>query len=383
MGIGRQTSRLLLALATVVLPAALPAANAETSAYRLGAASEPDWFSDQECVAAYRPMPEEMAAMLPGTRISELQWYGSADALLLQRASTNNRPFASLNTPTNFVLGTGDLQAGFQLGPRVTLGRRLGDAFQFECTWFGQSAWEDQKAVRDLTPNDLAGAGNLFSPFSNFGNPTAVPLLDYNNYVMIEYNSSLQSLEFNMRQRVPLEPGPFSLTVLFGGRFMKINETFRYHTESLTPVNLATATDVQTAVGNDLLGAQIGALMELQVAYRTWIGLDLKGGIYNNHADQSTNASLYWPNGDQSSVHGEAGTDCTVFVGEIQLNGTYQFTPSLTAQFGYQMIWVEGIALGSENFQANPGILVSGPAALDHKGHVIYHGPHAGLVLRW
>ena len=46
------------------------------------------------------------------------------------------------------------------------------------------------------------------------------------------------------------------------------------------------------------------------------------------------------------------------------------------------MFWVQGVALGSENFESSVGLLTGGPANLNHDGYVIYHGPHIGLVLR-
>ncbi len=328
------------------------------------------------------PGEEPLAAPVTwfNTRISPARWYGSADALMLMRDSTPNRPFATLNTPGNYVLGTGDLESNFQAGPRVTLGRRMGENFQFEVGWFDLGSWSDRAAVRDETANAQGSVGNLFSPFTTFGDP-ALPLLDYNNLAEIEYRSSLDNLEFNLRQKVIMPPGPFNASVMVGARHLEVRERFGYRTGSVTPLGTISSQDVRVTAGNDLWGVQIGALLEFQVEYRCQITLDLKGGIFNNAADQGT---IYTATaqGVPVTTTGARAEDVTAWAGEIILAFNFQLTPRLSTQLGYQMLWIEGLALGSENFEADPTILALGPTNLNHDGHAIYHGPHIGVVLR-
>ena len=270
---------------------------------------------------------------------------------------------------------------GFQAGPRVTLGRRLGERHQIEFTWFDLSLWSDRGAVRDLHANDLASLGNLFSPFTDFGSP-AVPFLDYNYLAQIEYRSELDNWELNLRQRLPMPPGPLAVSLLVGGRYMKIHERFYYRTDSYTPLTLASFNTVDVRAGNDLWGVQLGALFEFQVTYRSRITLDLKGGIFSNTANQGTIYTHSDPLLGQSTSRGFRAENVTAWAGEIALGLTYQITPRLTSQAGYHMLWVEGIALGSENFEDNVGTLVGGPANLRHDGYAVYHGPYIGLEFR-
>lgn len=363
MGLRRETTRLLmLVLAACAFAPVRPAA----------AQPQPDLLGGTALEDPYSPWS--------ATRISEARWYVAADALMLMRDSTPSRPFASVSAPDFIVLGTHDLEAGLQAGPQVTLGHRLGKVYQFEVSWFDLTSWSDRAAVRDLSDNDLGGQGNLFSPFGNFGIAPIVGL-DYNDLAVIEYRSELNNLEFNLRQQLPLPPGPLGVTVLVGGRWMNILERFGYYTESHTPVGTAYSNDVHVQTGNNLLGIQIGALLELQVEYRSQITLDLKGGIFNDAADQATAYTFVGPQGAQTFT-GSRTDNVTAWVGEITLDFTYQITPRLTCRAGYQMLWVEGIAQASDNFEANYGLLVAGPTDLRHDGHAVYHGPHIGLVLR-
>ena len=363
MGSWTQTSRLLLmVLAACVLPALRPAG-----------AQDPLFLE---------PAPlEESSSPWSGTRISEARWYAAADALMLMRDSTPSRPMATLGTLYNDVLNTKDLEAGFQAGARVTLGRRLGERHQLEFTWFDLTLWNDRVAVRDESLNDLAGLGNLFSPFTDFGSP-AVPFLDYNYLAEIEYRSELDNFELNLRQQLPMPPGPFAMSVLVGGRFMKIRERFYYNAESITPLAMASSNTVDVRTGNDLWGVQLGALFEFQVSYRSKITLDLKGGIFNNIADQGTIYTHSDPLLGAETYTGFRAENVTAWAGEITLALTYQITPRLTSHAGYQMLWVEGLAQGSGNFEADPLTLANGPADLNHRGYAVYHGPHIGMVLR-
>ena len=388
MGIWRQTTGLLL----LVMAAGM------LTALRPAAAQEPPYgtrpLEDQvgqptglrPANAPESPFSQPDAVALPswpwlGPRISEARWYAAADALMLMRDSTPSRPMATLGPSGDIALHTKDLESSFQAGPRVTLGRRLGERHQIEFTWFDLSVWSDRAAVRNESANDLGGFGNLFSPFTDFGAP-AVVFLDYNYLAQIEYRSELDNWELNLRHSLPMPPGPLAVSLLVGGRHLRIHERFGYHAESYTPLTQASFNTVDVRAGNELWGVQLGALFEFQVTYRSRITLDLKGGIFNNNADQSTICIHSDPITGTNTYTGSRAENVTAWAGEIALGLTYQITPRLTSQAGYQMLWVEGIALGSENFEDSAGVLVGGPANLRHDGHAVYHGPYIGLEFR-
>jgi len=44
---------------------------------------------------------------------------------------------------------------------------------------------------------------------------------------------------------------------------------------------------------------------------------------------------------------------------------------------------VTGVAVAANNFEPDAGILQFGPAQINHRGQVVYHGPYAGLEFRW
>ena len=69
------------------------------------------------------------------------------------------------------------------------------------------------------------------------------------------------------------------------------------------------------------------------------------------------------------------------FVGELGLTGAYQINDCWTVRGGYQVIWVDGIALAPD--QLDDSDITTGVATLDTSGHPIYHGFVLAAELGW
>jgi len=322
-------------------------------------------------------------------------WYSSAELLPLFRDQADERPFQTLGPDGDVVLGTGSFDAEFEGGTRVTLGRSLGSWYRLEGSWMGSYSWSDQRTVRNLDQYDLNGdgtldpgtSGNLYSPFSGFGtpgvNPTGVLGLDFNRFAAIEFSSKLNSAEINVRRRVHVPQrrhGVGEASFLVGLRYMNINEDFDYLTASNVPPVLGAVNDVSIHTRNDMFGAQLGFQLQLLVADRAWVDVDAKGAVFANQADQSTVYTNTNNVGVTTVFPGQADANTTSFLGDLSVVFNYQVAPSLTFRAGYNAFWLTGVALGSENFNSDINILQLGPAALDHSGRVVYHGPNIGVV---
>ena len=114
----------------------------------------------------------------PATNGCPPSWYARAELLALYRDVNNEFDFATLGpSPSGPVaLSTGDFRADFSPGIRAVVGKTLGDWYRLEVSYFGSYSWDDVAAVRNLDTNDLGGAGDLYSPFSAFGDPDACPV---------------------------------------------------------------------------------------------------------------------------------------------------------------------------------------------------------------
>ena len=337
-------------------------------------------------------------------------WYFGADALAMKRDGGSSRAFASLVTrnwteiastadppgPSTWedtqsavsALDTGAIDFGYRGGWEALIGRSLGASCAIEVSYFGLSDVSDMATVVDTTPFQLedptnpAVGASLFSPFTDLDGDPVIGL-DYNNLASISYSSSLYGLEWNLRKQIFIPEHWVRGSVLLGGRYMDLRENFSYYSESALPDPGGATNSVNTRTGNEMVGVQIGAEFNFLVEPQCWVDCEIKGGIFDNAAEQET---VYVHQG----VAAYAGThpssraeNTTSFALDLNLNLTYQCNSFTTLRIGYQALWLDGMALASENVAPNADILVSGAGNLVNNGKVVYHGPRLGITCAW
>ena len=366
------------------------------------------WADAAELASAVRqPAPQAVASETIGDyrEPSGPVWYFGADALAIKRDGASNLTFASLVTRTwtpstdtppvysstqshQAVLGTGDLDFGYRGGWEALIGRTFGACTAMEVSYFGLSDSSDMATVVDQTPFQLLEppsapiAASLFSPFTDLtGDP--VVGLDYNNLASISYSSSLYGLEWNLRRQIFIPEDWVQGSVLIGGRYMDLREDFSYYSESGLPSPGGATNSVATHTENDMVGVQVGAEFNFQVEPRCWVDCEIKGGIFDNAAKQETvyvnqSATSY------AGTHtGSRAENTTSFALDLALNLTYECNSFTTLRIGYQALWLDGLALASENVTSSADVLVAGVANLVNDGKVVYHGPRLGITCAW
>ncbi len=300
-------------------------------------------------------------------------WYFEADAMWIKRDRVDPVPLQSLNYPANIVFSTDDINSPFRSGIRGIVGHSFGESrWQVDFTYFWIDTWDDSTAIRDNTPNGINN-GNMFSPFTQFGNPP-IAGYDWNDFVSIREISQLHNAELNFRYTCPMPYECLTAKFILGVRYMAINEQFDYFSESnistfRTGVAGAT-TDISTRTRNTLIGPQLGGEFYFYAYPRCWIDLGIKGAVCNNHALQDTAG---WPptNRDTAPTFADLSArtrDATAFVGDLDLALVWQLTPRLITRIGYEAIWVNNIAMAARNFSQPASILENGPAQIDTIG---------------
>lgn len=247
---------------------------------------------------------------------------------------------------------------GFDVGVRagvdIDIRRRLGDRHELQVRYFGVDGWSDQ--------------------FTDSG---TVLLTDWETFA--GYSTRLHSTEVNLRSRW----NDF-VTVLGGFRWVELSEQLDYQVNTVTnipgfppfippfsiPANFAQRAHTQ----NHLYGFQLGTDVLLwDRGGPLTVNTELKAGIYSNLAKNS--GALESPVGD---IVGDGRTYHTAFLGELGINARYQLTRSLALRAGYQLLWVEGVALVNDNqFDA----LAAGE--VNTSGSPFYHGALVGAELSW
>jgi hypothetical protein len=310
------------------------------------------------------------------------RWYAKAEMQALRRDNLHSHDFATLQQRESVVLGSGSLDDEYRGGVRVMAGLSLSDWYRVETSYLGSYDWCKAAAVRNENVNAEGEAGNLFSPFTDFGAPAIIGL-DYNYFASARIDTELDDAELNLRRRISMPPGPFETSFVIGLRYTRVEERFGYRTESLVPAPLGTFNEITLDTKNDMFGVQIGLLGQWMVHLRTWIDCQLKAVLYSNSADVR---SQYVTGDDLGPISRFAGSQSkTTGSGLLDLSVAinHQFSQAFTLRIGYSSLWMGGMALGADNFAQESDLLLQGPVLLDNDGQIVFHGPMIGVVGAW
>jgi hypothetical protein len=289
---------------------------------------------------------------------------------------------------TAIVPGTGafnsnQFQPGFSAGPKVSLIYHGDSGFGAELSYFNIF---NQSATNATGPDSPADWLVMKAP-GNFWQTQDFP---YQSMVWTS-TTSLYNAEANGRYDVSNR-----VTLLAGFRWLQLNDGLQ---GTLSPpdqtaptwknnplTNLFQITQGgpagnyppfwNTSTRNNLYGLQIGASGKLlELGRLSLVGL-IKVGLFDNNAEQATGVSLA-----KVVYPSKATTNHAAFVGEAGLQAKYQVTDGLTLKAGYEVLWLEGVALAAGQIQET---LTSRPATVGALGvnsgsGVLFHGVTAGL----
>jgi hypothetical protein len=308
--------------------------------------------------------------------------YVAADAVAFRRDWQPSQTFATLNTPTNGVLGTHDLDFVNQPGLRVLAGRRLNDCLAIEASFLGLLQWDESRAVRDSTVNAQGTTGNLFSPLTGFGSPAQVGL-DFNTLASLRIVSQFNNGELNLRHRLDTTPSIMQASAIYGIRYMNVHERLEYRARSLSPTPAGTDNAVDVTAKNSLFGVQLGGAVDFRVEPRCWLSFEAKGVMFGNDAGQQTQYSVGPIGGPSATINGQHTQERVAFAVDMAAAAVWKFTPAIVGRVGYQGILVDGLALASDNFTRNAPFMTTAPTQISNSGHLAFHGPFTGLTVTW
>ena len=183
------------------------------------------------------------------------------------------------------------------------------------------------------------------------------------------YDSELHSTEIDFRL-----PTSSRLSWLAGLRWLELQESLNYDIDLLSLVN----NDFNWHTNNHLYGGQFGLDLQLwDLTSPLSINSTLKAGVYGNDAD---NNFRYRVN-DFSILQGGRDETDVAFVGDIGVNLSYQVTRHLSLMGGYQLLWINGAALASD--QAAYTLQQLDVDVVTTQGDVFYHGALTGAQITW
>ena len=281
-------------------------------------------------------------------------WIVSAGVLVLERSTPDSLVLMQDTTDPTRNLNADDFDFDWEAGWELSLARQLSSGNRFEARIMSVDSWN---AAASATTNST-----LLNPLRINTNPPAfVPEVQT---IDATYNSELQSLEFNSYFDVGACWQP-----LLGFRYVELDE--HLHANLNAPAQLSTY-DIFTQ--NRMYGFQSGAMASLWSGPRLRVEGVIKAGIYYN--SQRHASVLTAP---MAALDIDTGAKRTAFAGELGLTGTHCLTDCLSLKFGYQMLWLETVALASDQIPASDLFAGRGIAA---DGGTFYHGAFAGLEYR-
>jgi hypothetical protein len=278
-------------------------------------------------------------------------WTVKAGAVILARARQSGVFFED-STSGAVLAGAGALGTAWSGGPDITIRRRLGDRGAAEVRYFSVDGWSSDASYE-------------FSGFWQL--PTTPPIAGQGPIgINAASRARLFSTEINLRRQTNNW-----LTLLAGFRWIELHENLDLSAQDGSGA-LTNNTD------NHLYGAQIGGdllLWDRGGPFR--VESILKAGIFGNSADNS--ARLVTQQGGPAFAI-DSRQSQVAFVGEIGATGVYQMTPHLALRGGYQLLWIEGVAVASDQISSIDALTGN---AINTGGGEFFHGALCSLDFTW
>jgi hypothetical protein len=324
------------------------------------------------------------------------RWFDfNLDFMMLKRDDGGrNRDFTSLGVAVppddpNIVLRSRMLDFAHEAGFRFQAMFQTGPGSDIEFTYYGTFFWDDRVVVTSET-------SNLFSVLSQFG---TLPFggfaeTDMSDLQFIDYESKFDNFEVNFRCRHVSPNCRYQGSWLWGIRYFKLAEDFNYFTQStvngqqLPPPPVPAAFNYNINVNNNLMGLQFGGDLWVCLMPGLRVGGEFKAGVYGNHYNiDNTLESTSVPDPFIEEIK---GNDVSL-VGNVDLMATYRLNYNWTFKGGYHLLFVDGVALAPEQFNATPPNIFNIPPAPgtvrepyhNDNGTLFYYGWSAGLEFMW
>ena len=309
------------------------------------------------------PMPQARGRAAAGARPT---WDVAVDALMLWQGNAQSLPLFLETGGGVVVFNAQDMQTEMGAGVRTGLIRSIGDRYSIEGNYF-------QARPFNATGNVPAGGGPY--ELTNTGDL----VFDDIESATVRSSGWIQSAEVNWRKNECYSP----ITWLTGFRWIELNSQTNVDYAFANP-NPYGSGSINTASGNNLYGAQMGADMRLWNRGGAWRvnGIGKAGVFYNAASYQRSSAGFVTAEGADFPLGSVAATaDQTSFFGEVGLNSTYWITNWLAWRAGYTVLWASGVAVAAEQLPLNN--FGDGTATINTNGSVLLHGVTTGIEARW
>jgi hypothetical protein len=186
---------------------------------------------------------------------------------------------------------------------------------------------------------------------------------------------------------------PWGYGYTVGFRYMNFTDRFLF---SADPVDTAIDGDAAELnylgqFNNNLFGFQMGTGLSYCCCDSFTAYVIGKVGMYDNHVTglqrvygTAGNATINnGPYDTEPAVVRTAGRETFAMSGQIDIGGRYAWSDCWSANFGYRVLGLSGVATTEGNFQQANFHDVDGMAFLERSGSLLLHGAYVGATYCW
>ncbi|MBM4092640.1 MAG: hypothetical protein FJ276_24970 [Planctomycetes bacterium] len=305
------------------------------------------------------------------------RWYDvNAEWICLKRDNIGNElVFTTDGLNGAPVLRMSDLDFGHVSGFRTSMAVQLSAGNNIEGGYMGTFNWASMAQA-------VSNIHNLFSVMSEYGTApfNGFDETDRAGVHRIEYSSGFDAFELNYRRRWMAPNSRVQGSWMAGARYLYMAEDFKYVTQA--PINNGAQMYYQCSTMNSMTGGQLGADLWLCVIPGINVGIDGKAGLFGNRTKQQTHidATTF----TTGPVVEEMSEGTPALLAESNVTFLWRINQNWTLRAGYMFMWMDGLALASDNFNAAPPFVAGQRVVnLHNNTHVFYHGGTAGLEWQW
>lgn len=278
-------------------------------------------------------------------------WTVQAGALILARTSRSGVLIEDVITGAP-VLNVRDFGTPWGAGPDISVQRLLDSGNSLQIRFFDVDSWLGR---------------TTFTTPAIWSLPTNPPLFGLGAAdIHATYGTRLYSTELNW-----LRPTSEWFSWLAGFRWVELYENLNLNADFGT--NTA---DLRFQTANRLYGGQTGANVSIVNRGAARIDGIFKAGLYGNAA--SNRFAVTQAIGPAFATTDRSGQ--VAFLGEIGVVGVYQWTDNIALRGGYQLLWLDGVALAPDQVAATRILTQNG---INTTGDAFYHGALMGIQANW
>ncbi len=266
-------------------------------------------------------------------------WYAHGEAFFLQRTRSDRIKIVEEGSESPLPPGqrqefmtTDELDFDHEWGPRLILGRRLDACRTVELRYWGLQHWSRTADAKiPVAEADLPFVDNYTTDF------------DGAEEIRATYVSEMHNAECNL-----MSDRGWCFVPLVGFRYLNLNEEF-----DLAATDDGSTSDYLIETQNHLVGLQLGGAIDRNLTER--LSWNFRGTV-GGYVDFARQRTLLRDNGNTTVLRDHVRQQGELaFVSDLELALAYQVTPCIALTAGYQVAWVEGVALAPEQLDFTTG----------------------------